>query len=62
MEYIFEPTILDKIDLSDLKLAPHLSVRPLARSDRENNFLQVLAQLTKVGDMNGLLTVNSNLK
>merc|ERR1712147_379877 len=51
MDFIFSPSILDKIDISDVQLADHLKMRPLMRTDRENNFLQVLAQLTKVGDI-----------
>merc|ERR1711892_69247 len=51
MDFIFSPAILDKIEMTDVPIADHLKLRPLTRSDRQNNFLEVLAQLTKVGDI-----------
>ena len=51
MEYLFSPSLLDQVDMSDLSLPSHLSLRPLSKSDFENNFLKILAQLTKVGEM-----------
>jgi len=52
MEYIFEPSVIEKLDLTDLRpLPPNLEMRPLVKSDHQNNFLSILAQLTKVGDI-----------
>merc|ERR1712141_101928 len=51
MEYLFSPSLLDQVDMSDLSLPSHLKLRPLLKSDHENNFLKILAQLTKVGEM-----------
>merc|ERR1712131_186786 len=52
MEYIFDPSVIEKLDLTDLRPLPsNLEMRPLLKSDHQNNFLSILAQLTKVGDI-----------
>ena len=52
MEYIFDPAVIEKLDLTDLRPLPsNLEMRPLLKSDHQNNFLSILAQLTKVGDI-----------
>jgi glucosamine-phosphate N-acetyltransferase len=61
VEYLFSQEILDvDLDLSDAKFNPKLSVsepgeglaiRPLAKQDYDKGFIQILGELTKVGDI-----------
>ena len=51
MEYLFDPDLINQVDMSDLGLPSHLKLRPLSRCDRSNNFLTILMQLTKVGEI-----------
>ena len=48
---LFDPKILTKIDHSDLTLPPHLILRPLKIDDNQFGFLEILSQLTKVGEI-----------
>jgi len=50
-EYLFDPAILDSFDRTDLRLPPHLSLRPLKLGDNALGFLKLLEQLTKVGEI-----------
>jgi len=50
-EEVFEKKLLEKVDMSDIKLPPNLVVRPLSIADNENGFFELLAQLTKVGEI-----------
>jgi len=48
---LFDPSALDSFDRSDLTLPPHLTLRPLNLADNKLGFLELLAQLTKVGEI-----------
>lgn len=60
-EFLYDPAILTKLDWSNVKHmkngvtsgnpGPGLKVRPLCKADYDRGFLQLLAQLTKVGDV-----------
>jgi len=60
-EYLYDPAILTKLDWTNVKYmkngvtsanpGPGLKVRPLCKADYDRGFLQLLAQLTKVGDI-----------
>lgn len=48
---LFDPDVLLSFDRSDMILPPHLKLRPLKITDNKLGFLELLAQLTKVGDI-----------
>ena len=48
---LYDPDVLQSFDRSDLTLPPHLKLRPLRISDNKLGFLDLLTQLTKVGEI-----------
>ena len=61
-EYMFDPELLNSLDLgsSEAKFSPQLTIdnpgeglllRPLRLGDNQRGFLELLGQLTKVGDI-----------